>query len=629
MARDYQLLHTASDYFQFLTNFFEVINISATHIYHSALELSPLSSIVRKHYYHPQYHPSPRVVIGTRSSWEPVRAGSTKYPYYLSSTWSPCSQFVAVVAEGAVEIWDALTLKLLSTPHSTKSTDKFRHGLAYSPDGSSLAACSDTGIIIWDMQTGGEATRIETKVTNDIVQLVWSLDKREIATISQGEVDTFISHTYDVTSGVASSPGVFQSKSKPYIWAHDECFQIVVTIQDKGKQKVEILEVGQTLKKIKSLPFWFSSPFGAFSPTTYRASVSISGDYNQSPELTILDINNSEVLLKGTGSYWHHSFSPDATFFAAFTRNLLSIWKYSSGHYIQWREFQQSPVPLQFSPTSLSVLGHTGGHLYVLHLDYSPTAHATESVITPHRNPIDAFAPDKTYVITTYQGESTITITNLQSQHPFPAQFIDTELEISAMVLTGNVLLVRGSTTIVAWLLTEEGMVDGIVGNTRADRSDSFWDHNTPSQTPGAPWARLLGRNRVADDQKLEFLVVDEIATIKYGGWVINAYNTKTGELSEPARGPQSHRQTQYQFQAQHIDGCNQYHCDLFKSQEPLDHGWAVSQTSLQEGWVKDPEGRHRLWLHPRWRSVSNVNWLHNATTLRLKNSNELAIIKL
>jgi hypothetical protein len=49
-------------------------------------------------------------------------------------------------------------------------------------------------------------------------------------------------------------------------------------------------------------------------------------------------------------------------------------------------------------------------------------------------------------------------------------------LEISEIVLTGNVLLVKGSDTVAAWLLTEEGAVDGISGNRRADRNDSLWD---------------------------------------------------------------------------------------------------------------------------------------------------------
>ncbi|KAF9649802.1 hypothetical protein BDM02DRAFT_3094169, partial [Thelephora ganbajun] len=44
------LLDTARDYSQFVRTFFEPISVSATHIYHSALELSPFSSIVRKRY---------------------------------------------------------------------------------------------------------------------------------------------------------------------------------------------------------------------------------------------------------------------------------------------------------------------------------------------------------------------------------------------------------------------------------------------------------------------------------------------------------------------------------------------------------------------------------------------------
>ena len=46
VARNEKLLKVARDYFDFVTKFFEVINVSATHIYHSALEPSPLSSII-------------------------------------------------------------------------------------------------------------------------------------------------------------------------------------------------------------------------------------------------------------------------------------------------------------------------------------------------------------------------------------------------------------------------------------------------------------------------------------------------------------------------------------------------------------------------------------------------------
>ena len=46
VAKDSQLRDTAQDYLHFVAKFFEPINASATHIYHSALELCPASSIV-------------------------------------------------------------------------------------------------------------------------------------------------------------------------------------------------------------------------------------------------------------------------------------------------------------------------------------------------------------------------------------------------------------------------------------------------------------------------------------------------------------------------------------------------------------------------------------------------------
>jgi len=627
VVKDHQLLHIARDYFQFVTNFFEVINVSATHLYHSALELSPLSSIVRKLYYHQQPHPSPRVVIGIADSWEPTSAVSTNHSYYLSSTWSPCGQFIAVAAEEAVEIWDALTLKFLSSPHSTKITTTFRHGLAYSPDGHSLAACSNTGIIIWDTQTGGEARRISFEVTGNELELVWSLDGNKMSTISPEGVHAFIVYLHDISTGTTKSPGILHSSRRPYIWAHDKSFQVAVTTMGQRGQTIEIFEIGSTLTRTRSFPFQFDSPVEAFSPTTYRASVSIAEDYHCGPELVILDVHNSEILFRGKSSYRYHSFSPDANFFAAFTGDHLVIWKYASGHYIQWKEFQQTSTPLQFSPTSSSILGHIGAILHVLHLDFSPSAISMESAITTHSQPMDAFSPDGTYIITAHHRESTITITNLQSSKPFPAQFIDTDLEISAMVLTDNVLLVKGSDTIVAWLLTGEGVVDGIVGNTRADHNDSLWEISTQALT--ARWTKLFGRGKRDDDKKLDFSVADEIALIRYGGFTIHAYHTITGKVLKPTEIPQSHIKTWYQFHNQQQDECNLYHCDLFKHQDPVDYEWPVSQAMLQEGWVKDPDGKHRLWLPPSWRSVdNNVNWLYNATTLRIKNSSELAIIK-
>ena len=179
--------------------------------------------------------------MGTPDLWDPSTAVFTNHSYYLSSTWSPCGQFVAVVAEEAVEIWDALALKLLSTLQSPGVATRFRPGLAYSPDGRSLAGCYDTAVVIWDTQTGGVVKEIECRVTGDGLELVWSLDGKTIGTISPRVVETLTVHTYDVSSGTTLSPGTFQSREKPYLWAHDKYFRIVTAARDRKDWTIDIL----------------------------------------------------------------------------------------------------------------------------------------------------------------------------------------------------------------------------------------------------------------------------------------------------------------------------------------------------------------------------------------------------
>ena len=624
---DDQLLDTARDYFHFTTTFFDLIETSATHIYHSALELSPTSSIVRKFYYHQRPCPLPRAVVGIPDSWDPT-AVSTKYSYYLSSTWSPCGQFVAAVAGEAVEIRDALTLEPLSTLQSTESATRFRHGLAYSPDGHSLAGCSDTGIIIWDTQTGGVVGKIERGVTADVLELVWSLDGRTICTISQRVSGTHTVRTYEAISGEIQSSGTVQSTQGVHLWAHDKSFRVMGTADDGKRSTINIYEVGSTLAKVEQFHLRSKFNLGVFSPATYRISaLTTGGNSHHDHKLLVLDVRSSEVLLQETGTHRNLSFSLDGGVFSAFVGDRLQIWRFNSGQYTRWREFRQTPMSLQFSPTLSSVLGRSGPLLHVLHLDYSPDALAMESVVTTHNRPLDAFSPYGTYIATAHRRESAITITNLHSQNPSPSQLIDTDLEVSAIVLTGNVLLVKGPDTVVAWLLTEEGVVDGVYGGRTADQNDSLWDVSFRSHA--SFWAKLIQKEGEGDgdDNVLEFSVEGELAAIRYNGHAIRVYHTRTGEvlsLDEEPRG------TGYRFHGPRQDECNLYHRDLRKPHGPLKCDWPVSQTALQGGWVKDPEGKHRLWLHARWRSSRNeVDWLRNATTLRLRNSSELVIVKL
>ncbi|KAF9784562.1 hypothetical protein BJ322DRAFT_985598, partial [Thelephora terrestris] len=137
--------------------FFEPINVSATHIYHSALELCPTSSIVRRLYYQRCRGDTclPRVVVGAPDSWDQAVSFSNK-DRYVSCIWSPCGRFIAAQTPITVEIRDQLTAELLTTLQPPE-TIHLEGPLAYSPDGRSLACASDTSILIWDLQTGGVA----------------------------------------------------------------------------------------------------------------------------------------------------------------------------------------------------------------------------------------------------------------------------------------------------------------------------------------------------------------------------------------------------------------------------------------------------------------------------------------
>ncbi|KAF9782707.1 hypothetical protein BJ322DRAFT_1219896 [Thelephora terrestris] len=629
VTKDYQLLNTARDYFQFATTFFDIIDVSATHIYHSALELSPLSSIVRKFYYSQRPHSSPRVIEGIPNSWQPsIASVSTKHSHQLSSAWSPCGQVVAVVFEEAAEIRDALSLKLLSTLQLPEGSTRFKRGLAYSPDGCFLASCSNTAIIIWDVQTGGAVKKIEFGAPGDCVQLAWSLNGEKVAIVLR-VAGTLAVHMYQIASSAIQLSSSFQHALHVDIWAYNESFRILVIAWERlGRSRiVNIFEVGSALVKIEPLTFKSVHELGVFSPATNRISTFAVGKSSGEGTLFILDICSSKVLLQAViAHYVCCCFSPDGTLFAASFKDSFIIWKYTSGQYAQWGKFMQGGLLLQFSPTSSSIFGNSGSILHVFHLDYSPAANSSELVSTTHTTQLDAFPPSGTYIATAHQHESTVTITNLCSQVPSASQFIDTGLNILAMALTGNVLLVRAPETVVAWLLTEAGTVDGSVDNRRASQKNMLWKKSLLSHISFFP--RIFEQGDSRDDDVTTFTVKDAIAAVWHNKTLLCVYHTKTGEILGVDERPWG---KEYHLHSPHKKNeSNTYHHDsMYKHSGLLEGDQPISQATLQDGWVKDEEGKHQLWLYPDWRSSKNeADWLYNVSTLRLRTTSQLVIVK-
>jgi hypothetical protein len=624
------LLATARDCFYFVTRFFEVIKLSAPHIYHSALELSPRSAIVRKLYHHHRPHPTPWVVHGVPISWNQPLTIQTNHK---SAVWSPCSKSLAVATPNNVEIWDILTLEKHSTlqppspSHKLQDTPKqdipkhSPYGIAYSPSGHSLACyfSPSTAIIIWDIQTGGVVSKIECGAVGTAFEsLVWSSDGKTIGAIFAGSQDWVVC-VCDVTMGTMVSPGTLQSLHRPYLWPHNKSFQVLTMLSHKYFN-FDIYEVGPTLLRIESFSIMLSTRNKpqtiSFSPVTRWISI-ITNKHHEQNTLLAFSSQLSGALLMEVGNFHGNCFSPNGNLLAASGKAGIHVWKCDSNSYTLWKEipFQDGPRELswglQFSPTLFSVLISREGFLEVVHLD--------DLKVNPPAEPSPQYgkiSTDGTYIVTACCDEPRITITNLLSQTP--SWFIDTGFRIHGLALTGNVLLVDGTDDvggdeIVTWRLTAEGAVEGVLGDEEAGCSHEIWSCQRP--TCGA----------------VELLVTGDTGIIRITGTHLLYYNTNTGELYKSAPIQVPTLSTSW-----HNLGDLSFHTNLHyhSFQECNDHlkdTQPASIPSYEEGWVKYPEGEHphRFWLPVHWRADhgGNAYWLNDITTLWLQGS-KLAVIK-
>ena len=532
-------------------------------------------------------------MVGNQDSWDPWIAISWRY-YDGPYAWSSCGRFIAAGNGEGVGIRDSLSFELLSTLMPIESAQESMDQLAYSMDGRSVASAFCFSLVIWDIQTGRVAKKIEHHSVNNAC-LAWSLNGDAICIVSQDMITGPCTvYVYDVASGVMMhSPGELPSADKPYLWVHDASFRVMMTARDDLGCIINIFEVGSVLTRIESfyieLPErYFRFRVGSFSQTTYRISIPVVGGF------LVFDARTSRRLLKG-GYLKLHCFSSDGSLFAGISNGAIHIWKYTSDDYTPWREFllQHSPSTyrsLQFSPTSSSLLAHSDNFLHILRLDGPPI------VVRPdHRTPLTAFSHCGSYMATGHRQDSIVTITNLLSQ--IPPHFIDTGVVINTLALTGNILLALGSEAVTAWRLTEEGAVDGVLTGGGAGHGDSIW---TVSLS-GDP----------------TFLVGDETVAIRQGEKVIHVYHTETGEVLEPTQTPLDHYHCYTRW-----DMLRGLHYPHYHSLDP------VSRDTMRRGWAKDPEGRCQLWIPVEWRdSLDRAISSGDNKTLRFDTERGVAII--
>ena len=529
----------------------------------------------------------PRVAIGAPDTWDQTVSISTRGVYYKLCTWSPCGRFIATGTQKAVEIRSQLTLELLTVLNKPCETPASCKGLAYSPDGRSLACVTaDAVIVIWDVQTGGAAKEIESRLGIIYsLSMVWSLDGRIIGVADSG-VDIRV-RTYDAVSGAILFHKQLSCHIVPPLWACQESVRFVTL--DMDDRFLGIFEVGRTLDRICPLHFpprVFPNHHtyrSTFSPTTYRL-FDLKDD-----RLSVHQSSTPDALLVEDGYFSSPCFSSDGGFLAASSHrdSAIIIWKYDSGCYVPWKKFpcRRNINSLAFSPTSSSILGNlVGGVLQVWRLDDPP--------ISPEacRQEYTGLSRSGNHLITANESEEIVTITNIHTQ--VPSQLIDTGLKIRGLVVTNSVLLVTGSETTVAWLLTGEGVVDGVDGGRRADRSDSIWTIQLP-----------FGR-------KPEFKLKEQVGAIKRGKDICVLFNTETGEVLQPDQAPKRFGHSWNLF-GQTFCGRDylRFHNPPRPSASPKGSQTTLPVT-LSEGWVEDYNRRRRLWMPVEWRASG---WDHNA----------------
>ena len=534
------------------------------------------------------------MVIGTPESWAQTIAISGKEEFDGTPIWSPCGRFVAARTRSAVEIRNQLTLELITILQPTEMILNLRGPLAYSPDGRSIACASDTTVMIWDIQTGGVAKEIKRRANT--TSLVWSPDGRTICTVDLEDRRTFAVHIYDVPSGTISSPGTARSEHDPHLWMVDRSFRVMTTTRNEYHTDAftfDIFEVGSTLTWIHSFPLNYLDPkIISFSPTTHHVSIS-NGNM-----LHISDTRSFRRYLREFGRFLSCCFSSDGSLFAASREDMVRVWKHNSGRYTLYREFHCRDLynPLRFSPTPSSILGHSKDILRVwrLHrLHEFPTSLKTSS------QQYVGLSRSGTRVAIAHKMERTVTIVDLLAQTPL--QFIDVGMAIQGFVLTGNVLLVTGSDKVVAWLLTEEGLVDGFIGDRRVSCENSIWNVSKSASGWGINGSWML-------------LVEGQVGVVGDDYRHSRTYHTETGKLLRSARAPQNFGD---RWRALGEVFCSWGYPPHTLSQDnaPPEGMWQTSQATLRNGWVKDPEGKHRLWVPVEWRTDWDpADWCHDVT---------------
>jgi len=613
-----QTLLLAEDCFRFVTGFFDIINKSCMHIYHSALALAPKTSIVWQ-LYHEYAHPITDIVHGLPGSWDSSIATTNCLPKIFTAAWSPCGTYIATTWKDSptIEILDPATLARHYTMDSTLEGTRV---VAFSPNSCLLSCCgspigsSKTFLEIWDIHTGGivRTKEYEMQIGVHPSSITYSADGEMIGvSYDHTTLETFTICIYNVDTGDCIYSHSF-CESFMKIWTHNGSFRFATI--DLGAITVWEVELALNSchKEVESLyaPSNFnpSKPF-LFFPPLYRLAYVADGT------VVILDAQNGELLLEARDESFkgsEMSFSPDGHLFACGTTGPdIHLWEGSESGYTPHQKFTSStlsPIPL-FSPDKTSIITWDSSmiQLWPLEGPTTPTLMDPPEITGHSEHFILEFSPGESLAVATRGKSNTVTVLDLQLGNQ---QTIDTGMEVYGLRIVNSTIVVEGRNKLVTWKLPGGDSVP----STTMNINDSIGTTSLKIPRPNRPQSTSISPDlqriairgdafRVGSAQPLfihDVLTGRPLAKASADGSM--AWFSQDG--SQIWCDGEVGREQGWQVVGEH--GSTQVNLTpLPVGSPPEGYPWRSSRgyTVTDDGWVLDLRGKRLLWLPPRWRS--------------------------
>jgi len=604
---------------------FEVISTSARHIYHSAISVSPQTSIVRELY--KQYiHPLARVVRGLPISWGPNFATVTDH-LVVTAVWSSCSRFIAVERPDNTGVLDGATLERLHTFEHPQSWDGWS---SLSPDGRSLTRINDRDnrTTTWDLQTGGQisATPLaldppplshHSFVHSWYFSSAHSMDGKIVAFAYMGSKnDTPVTgiSTYNLISGThVYSHHASEGQIIAPIWTHGELLRFAAV----KPGSITIWEVGFTsehaLAEIESLPAPDDTGSGEhlFLPTLSRLAFTLD------ESVLIWDARDSKILLNfvGSGPLGGLSFSSDGRFFACGSRGQgVHLWKESPTGYVLHQKLVSRSADDWITP----YLSPDGESMITSKLRETQLWHTTGPIDPPPSVPpqpanrtdfVLAFSPDKSFIATGRLGGEIAAIVDLKSGDL--RLMIDTGMVVCDLGVTGSTAIVVGEGKIVTWNLPAGDCVLNAEANIHDSVRTIVFDH--PPPPPG--WLHFAS---ISPDFNHLAITREE----DRGGGV-DIYDASTGEHlfgiptsdMTPPWFTRDGREVWCDSNEQKIimgGGSDVIRVEPVGRDAPSGgHLWesAHGHEITDDGWILDSRKKRVMWLPHNWRVERRRRW--------------------